>query len=225
MKKAAFALPALLALAACSAEPQPEAEPTPEASPTVSGVRALVASGFEELKLGPKIAGPQGSEVAGTIMFEGRLIAEITSFVACPELESNTELVTQCDPAAQAEGAVYTYAHRITPGEGAKGPILSFRTARRANGFANVIGFDRQQAEAALGEGYNIGVSVDNGALVWRIEAGDGWDAGEEITLFWQGELPPEGPEEVYEVETAEGRAAATGPFPPAEAPESPETE
>ncbi len=224
MKPIAVTLPALLVLAACSAEPQPAPEPTPEASPTVSGVRSLVAAGFEELTLGPKIEGPQGPEVSSTIGFEGRTIAEIVSYVACPppvnDPDLSIEFSTVCDPETQAEGAIYTYVHRVTPGEAAEGPVLSFRTSRRVNGFENVIGFDRTQAEAALGEKYDIGVSIDNGALVWRIEAGDGWDAGEEITLFWQGVLPPEGPAEVYEVETSEGRAVGSGPFPPAEEPE-----
>ncbi|WP_340587780.1 hypothetical protein [Erythrobacter alti] len=224
MRLIALSLP-LLALAACSAEPQPE--PTPEASPTVSGLRTLVAAGFREMALGAKIEGPQGPEVSDTLMFEGRTIAEMVSYVACPAvaLESETDIPAQpepaCDPATQPEGALYTYVHRITPGEGADGPVLSFRTARPATGFANVIGFDREQAAAALGEDYAIGVSMDNGALVWRIEKGDGWDAGEEITLFWQSTLPPDGPSDVYEVETNEGRAMATGPFPPEEAPDS----
>jgi len=225
VKSAAFALPALLALAACSAEPAPEAQPTPDASPTVSGLRSLIATGFEDLVQGSKIEGTQGPEVSSTLMFEGRTIAEVVSYVACPapeeDVDLNVEPADKCDPELQADGALYTYVHRITPAEGADGPVLSFRTARRANGFANLIGFNRIQAAAALGEDHNIGVSIDNGALVWRIEAGDGWDAGEEITLFWQGTLPPEGPAEVYEVETAEGRVVAEGPFPPADVPEA----
>ena len=150
--------------------------------------------------------------------FEGREIARIVSYVACPapaeDAEGLQEFAETCDPAQQAEGAIYTYVHRITPAERAEGPLLSFRSTLRAHGFANTIGFDRRQAEAALGEDYQIGVQIENGALIWRIESGDGWDAGEEITVFWQGTIPPAGPAENFEVETSNGRLRATGPFP-----------
>jgi hypothetical protein len=218
-----LALPALalFALVACSSEPAPA--PTP--APTGTGVRNLVAAGFKDLALGPVLVGPQGQTVESTIEFEGRHLARVVSYVACPPPdveETGTEAGDdpgECDPENQPEDAVFTYVHRVTPGEGADGPVLSFRTARRAAGFANTIGFDRDQAEAALGRDYAIRVSIDNGALTWRIERGDGWDAGEEITLFWQSTLPPEGPSEAYEVETSEGRSRATGPFPPRESP------
>ncbi|KLE32832.1 hypothetical protein AAW01_02055 [Aurantiacibacter gangjinensis] len=227
-----LALSALTALAACQSEPEPAPEPEPTA--TSEGPRTLVAAGFNDQELGPKIEGPQGPEVLADLMFEGRSVGSIVSYVACPILEEAdltegvetedgelADFSTVCEPDMMPEGTIYTYVHRITPGEDMEGQLLSFRTTREASGFANIIGFDRTQAEAALGEDYAIGVQLDNGELVWRIEAGNGWDAGEEITLFWQSTLPPEGPVEAYEIETAEGRADVTGPFPPEEEPEA----
>ena len=214
---------ALLALASCGSEPQPEPTPTPTQTPV--GPRKLVAAGFDDQNLGPRIVGPQGPEVTAALTIDGREVGEIVSYVACPAPPTQgdeAELVPvqegdECDPTAQEEGAVFTYVHRITPAEGMEGQLLSFRTSRPATGFANTIGFDREEAAAALGEDYGIGVSLDNGALIWRVEAGDGWDAGETITLFWQSTLPPEGPADAYEVETADGRGTASGPFPPKE--------
>lgn len=220
MRQIALAFP-LLALAACGSDPEPAPTPTP--TQTAAGPRTLVAAGFNDQQLGPRIVGPQGDEVSDTVMFEGRQIADVVSYVACPAptvseggnatAPNGTE--AECDPAEQGEDAVFTYVHRVTPGEGADGPLLSFRTSRRAHGFANLVGFDRVQAQAALGEDYDIGVQLDNGQLIWRIKAGDGWTAGEEITFFWQSTLPPEGPAEAYEIETEEGRMRVSGPFPP----------
>lgn len=211
-----LALPLMALLTACEpAAPEPVETPAP--TPTAVGLRTLVATGLGEMVLGPRIVGPQGPEVVGTLSFEGQEIAQITSFVACPAPAENAAPAEECDPEFEPEGAIFTYVHRVTPGEGASGPLLSFRTSRPATGFANTLGFDRDEAKAALGDDYAIGVQIDNGALIWRIEAGDGWDAGEEITFFWQSTLPPEGPAEAYEVETSLGRAAGTGPFPPAE--------
>ncbi|WAT18286.1 hypothetical protein OZN62_01540 [Aurantiacibacter sp. MUD11] len=210
MRTPALALPLLLVLGGCQAE----IEPAPTPTPTNTGPRTLVSAGLNDQQLGPRIVGPQGPEVVSTVTFEGSVVAEITSFVTCPATPEGETAPEECVPEDQPEGTVYTYVHRVVPAEGA-GPVASFRTSRRATGFANVIGFNRVQATGALGEDYSIGVQIDNGALIWRIEAGDGWDAGEEITLFWQSTLPPAGPEEAYLVETADGMVAATGPFPP----------
>lgn len=226
MRYAALALP-LLGLAACGQEPEPQAEATPSPTPTLVGPRTLIAAGFDPATLGPRMVGPDGPEVTSEVSFDDRAIAQVVSYVACalPEADGEGEASpapaapaddSGCDIAAQPAGAAYTYVHRVIPGDGADGPVVAFRTSRRAGGFANTIGFSREEAQAALGEGYRIGVSIDNGQLIWRIEAGDGWTAGEPITLFWQSEYPPEGPAEAYEVETAEGRARATGPWPPA---------
>ena len=217
MRTLALSLPLVLALSACGSEPEPAPTPTP--TPTSVGPRTLVSSGFNDQMLGPKIVGPQGPEVESTLMLDGTAIAEVVSYVACPAPEEDEEPAEECIPDEQPEGTIYTYVHRVTPveTEDANDAPLAFRTTRAAHGFANNIGFDRSQAEAALGEDYSIRVQEDSGALVWRMEMSDGWEAGEEITFFWQSELPPEGPAQAYAVETGNGRAEGTGPFPPAE--------
>ena len=236
MKTIALALPLVLVVSACGSEPEPVETPTP--TPTVNAPRTLLAAGFDAEELGPRIVGPDGDEVTSEVTFDGQTIATVVSYVACPRPETDDDSEdaegpaappeasgekARCNPDEQADGAVYTYVHRVTPAEGAESPVMSFRTSRRVTGFANAIGFDRDQAQAALGEGYNIRVSIDNGSLIWRIESGDGWTAGEEITFFWRGSLPPEGPADAYEIETEAGRSRATGPFPPARMPEEEE--
>ncbi|WP_338244736.1 hypothetical protein [Aurantiacibacter hainanensis] len=217
MRKVAFALPFLGMLTACGSEPQPE--PTPSPTPTVAGPRTLVASGFNDMELGPRISGPQGTEVESELVLDGRAIADIVSFVTCPAPAEGDAPAEECVPGEQPEDTVYTYVHRVTPKE-IVDPLdtpVAFRTTRRAAGFANNIGFDRTQAEAVLGEGYVLRVQEDNGALVWRVEMSDGWTEGEELTFFWQSTLPPDGPAEAYAVGTENGRATGTGPFPPEE--------
>ncbi len=214
MRTFPLALPLVIVLSACGQEPAPDPTPTP--SETVAGPRTLVPAGFNDMDLGPKIVGPQGPEVSGTLVREGTTIAEIVSYVACPAAAQDEEPAEECVPADQPDGTVYTYVHRITPLDVADDldtPMV-FRTTRKAHGFANNIGFDREQAEAVLGEGYAIRVQEDNGALAWRVELSNGWSAGEELTFFWQSTLPPEGPAEAYAVGTENGRAVGTGPFP-----------
>ncbi len=218
MRSFPLALPLVIALSACGPEPAPDPSPTP--SETVVGPRTLVPAGFNDMELGPKIVGPQGPEVSGTLVREGTTVAEIVSYVACPPPAEGEEPAEECVPANQADDAVYTYVHRITPVDLADNldtPMV-FRTTRKAHGFANNIGFDREQAQAVLGEGYAIRVQEDNGALAWRVEVSNGWSAGEELTFFWQSTLPPEGPADAYAVGTENGRAVGTGPFPPEEA-------
>ncbi len=212
MKRFAILLP--IALAACGAEP--EAEPSPEPTQVVSGPRTLVAAGFEELSLGPMIVGPQGPEVSDTATSAGGELFEIVSYVACPAPAEEDEAppADECDPAAQDEDAVFTYVHTVTPLEGAEAPVTGFASLEPAAGFSKTMGYDRNQAEAALGENYSIVVQVDEGMLVWRIEVSDGWEAGEPITFFWQGTKPPAGPKRAYCLETGERCTPATGPFP-----------
>jgi hypothetical protein len=58
-------------------------------------------------------------------------------------------------------------------------------------------------------------VAADNGALVWRVVGGDGWKAGETITLYWQSTLPPAARiADAYLVETDGTVAIGNGPFP-----------
>lgn len=204
-----------LALAACGSDVEPVQEPEP--MQTITGPRTLISGDFNDQEFGPKIEGPQGTEVVSELAIEGTVVADIVSYVACPAPSEGAPIPDECIPADQPEDAVFTYVHRVTPRGIEADPDfvpIEFRTTRHVSGFANNLGFDRDQAEAALGEGYVIRVQIDNRMLVWRIETSNGWDEGEEITFFWQSTEPPEGPQELYAVETAAGRAVGTGPFP-----------
>ncbi|MFB0611353.1 hypothetical protein [Aurantiacibacter poecillastricola] len=216
MRSLALAVPLCAALAACGSEPAPDPTPTP--TETIAGPRTLVASGFNDQQIGPKIAGPEGSEVESELTLDGRKVADLVSYVTCPAPADDEEPAEECVPGEMPEGTVYTYVHRVTPveTEDQLDAPIAFRTTRVAHGFANNIGYDREQGEAVLGDGYSIRVQEDNGALAWRVEMSDGWDAGEELTFFWQSTLPPEGPVEAYAAATENGRAYGTGPFPPA---------
>ena len=162
--------------------------------------------------LGARIEGPEGPETGGTFAIDGETLAEVTSYVACPEG------LDPCEPETAPEGTVYTYVHRVTPAEGVEGATL-FRTSRTATGFANVIGFDKAEAVDVLGEDGQIDVASDNGALVWRVIGGDGWTAGETLTFYWQSTIAPEGSREAFQFEADGVSAIGTGPFPPREVP------
>jgi hypothetical protein len=209
--KLGAALPLLL-LAACSKSPEaPSAAPssvvTPDVAPTPDKPKTLIPADFATLKLGAKI---KGSETSGKFVSDGQVIAEVASYVACPES------VTPCDPKVLPAGTVYTYVHRVTPGKSVVSATL-FRTARPAAGFANGVGYDNAEAAAALGPDGQIDVEADNGALVWRVIGGDRWKAGEPITLYWQSTLPPAGATDAYLIETDGSVAIGNGPFPPKE--------
>lgn len=203
------ALPLLL-LGACSRSPEaPSATPsevvTPSVAPTPDKPHTLVPADLATLKLGANIV---GSDADGKFVSDGQTIATVKSYVACPEG------VTVCDPKTLPPDTVYTYVHQVTPGKAVVSATL-FRTARPATGFANGVGYDNAQAAAALGPSGEIDVEVDNGALVWRVVGGDGWKAGEAITLYWQSTLPPAAkPVEAYMVETDGSVALGSGPFP-----------
>jgi len=225
------AAPLVLAtgLAACGGEP---AEPAPSPTPTLSASadapsdpRTLVAADFGQLELGPRIEGPVGPEIEASIIAGGRSIGDIVSYVACPAG------VEECDPDELPEGTVYTYVHTVRPGvDDPNDPPFTrpvgldevetatmFATVREARGFNGAIGYDREQAEAALGPSGVIRVQDDNGTLAWRIVGGDGWQTGEPITFFWQSTLPPDGPDEAFSLRADEKIAMASGPFPAAE--------
>ena len=209
--KVALATFAALALAGCgSSEPKPAPSPTPSATPDKP--KTLVPADLGALVLGPRIEWPQGPEVTGTFAVDGERLAEVVSYVACPEG------LDPCEPEIAPEGAVYTYVHRVTPTEGVEGATL-FRTSRTATGFANVIGFDKAEAVDVLGEDGQIDVASDNGALVWRVIGGDGWTAGETLTFYWQSTIAPEGSREAFQFEADGVSAIGTGPFPPREVP------
>ena len=207
------ALPLLL-LAACSKSPEkPAAEPssvvTPQVAPTPDKPKTLVPADFATLKLGAKI---DGSDAVSKFVSDGQTLAEVASFVACPEG------MTACDPKTLPAETVYTYVHRVTPGKSVASATL-FRTARPAAGFANGVGYDDAEAATALGPDGQIDVEADNGALVWRVIGGDRWKAGEPITLYWQSTLPPAGKADAYLIETDGSVAIGTGPFPAREKP------
>lgn len=203
-----------LLLAACSKSPEaPSATPssvvTPAVMPTPDKPHTLVPADFATLKLGGKIA---GAEPAGKFVSDGHVLAEVASYVSCPDG------VATCDPKALPAETVYTYVHRVTPGKAVASATL-FRTARPAPGFANGVGYDNAQAAAALGPNGQIDVSADNGALVWRVIGGDGWKAGEPITFYWQSTLPPAGASDAYLIEAEGSVAIGSGPFPVTEQP------
>jgi hypothetical protein len=199
-----------LALVAACGSPQPEAEPSPTPTATPDKPKTLVPADLGQLVLGARIEGPDGPETSGTFTVDGETLGEVVSYVACPEG------MDPCDPATAPEGTIYTYVHKVTPAEGVASATL-FRTARRATGFANVIGFAKAEAADVLGEEGQIDVASDNGALVWRVIGGNGWAAGETLTFFWQSTLPPEGAREAFQFEADGTSAQGSGPFPPRE--------
>lgn len=224
----AVATLAPLALIACGDSPETDAvaEPTPTA--TVAAPRTLISANYDAAMLGARIEGPQGPEVEAALIADGREIGRIVSFVACPAGTAT------CDPTAMPGDTVYTYVHQITlaaqeaDGAAAGGAgedaitesyATLFRTTRRATGFNGSIGYSREQAETALGDAEAIGVTSDQGQLIWRVTSGEGWQPGETITFWWQSTLPPEGPSEAWRFETSGMTARATAPFPPAEMP------
>jgi hypothetical protein len=205
-----YAAPPLLLLAACSKSPEapapaPSGIVTPAVAPTPDKPHTLVPADFATLKLGAKV---KGSDAEGTFISDDNTIAKVTSYVACPEG------ITDCDPKTLPPETVYTYVHRVTPGKKIVSATL-FRTARPAAGFANGVGYDNAEAAAALGPSGEIDVEADNGALVWRVVGGDGWKAGEPITVYWQSTLPPAPkPLDAYLIETDGSVAIGSGPFP-----------
>ena len=224
MKKLLLIAP--LALAACGEEPAPE--PAPSAEPTVAAPRTLVAADFDAAMLGAKIDGPQGPEPEAAIMAEGREIARIKSFVACPEGTA------ECVPDEMPADTVYTYVHEITLADDVEPddletPVVDgavdqtsgalFRMTREATGFNRSVGYSREQAETALGEPDAITVTADEGQIIWRVTGGTGWKPGERITVWWQSTAPPAGPADAYSLEVRGMTATAKGPFPGAENP------
>ena len=206
----------VLMLVGCG-QAEPDPAPSPEPERVVTGPRTLIAAGLGELELGAKIEGPRGPEVTDTASGPDGDLFEIVSYVACPDSADDAmmEASASCVPSERGPDTVYTYVHRVTLADGLSGPVAAFRMTAPATGFNNTVGYDREQAEAALGEGYTIDVSVENERLVWRIEVSDGWQAGETMTFFWRSTVPPEGPGEGYCLDIEGECVAATGPLPP----------
>ncbi len=214
------ALPALLVLAACSAERQPDAPATP--APTVAAPRTLVAADLDPELLGARII---EMEVADQDIGDG--LAKVSAFVACPKA------MAVCDPATAPEGTVYTYVLSVTP-QTAPEPVPASPTAdtaaapadasaglirmtRPAHGFNAAAGFSRAEATAALGAEDALTVTLDENGLVWRVTGGNGWAVGRPITLWWQTTRAPAQPAASYRLEYAGQRAAITAPFPAAD--------
>ncbi len=233
----ALTLPIPLLAAGCDRAEAPEPTPTP--TPTVAAPRTLVAANFDPEGLGARIEGPDGTEVVSTITANGNTIATVTSYVACPE-----EMAETCDPATAPDGTTYTYVHVVTPTKAEDDPATTatpatdttggaqmletaptlFRTTLRATGFTGAVGYDKDQAETAIGEREGVTVTNDAGQLIWRVTRGSGWTPGKPITFWWQSTAAPEGPQPAYRLEIDNGGGKATGPFPPEKlpAPESP---
>ena len=207
-----------LALAACGGEAPEEA---PEPSPPVAQPRSLAPADLDLSTLGGKIVGPQGPEVETSLTAGGREIATMVSFVACPEE------VMECVPDAMPEGTTYTYVHQITLAEADDGDALPedgpeaienpptlLRTTEKAHGFTRAVGYSNAQASEALGDADAIGITIDDGRLIWRVTRGEGWTPGTTLTFWWQSTLPPAGPAESYLLEVDGNQATANGPFP-----------
>lgn len=206
-----IALIAGLAAAGCGG---PAEEPAPAPVQTASeGPRRLVAEKLDRADLGPRIVGPDGSEVESDIPG----LAKMVSYVACPaSIEAGS-----CDPARLPHDTVYTYVLSVTLDEAGPeqasdqwtgGTLL--RTIQPAAGFSFSIGYDEEQALETLGKGYEIRTQIEDGALIWRVVAGDGWMPGETLTFYWRSTKPPAGPAEVYRLEADGLDGIATGPFP-----------
>lgn len=215
-----------LALAACS---QSEPEPTPTPTPTVAEPRTLVPAELDIDSLGAKIEGPQGPEPEAPLMLGGAEIGRIVSYVACPEG------VEDCVPDEMPEGTVYTFVHQITldgvsAAEPASGPEVVeapptlFRTTERAHGFNGSIGYARSQAQTAFGSEDAIGVTVDDGRLIWRVTGTPDWQQGSTVTFWWQTTQPPAGPADAFLLEVLGNQIAAKGPFPAEEKPAETDT-
>lgn len=226
----ATALTLLLGLAACAAENGNDAElETATTDGEAAALEKAIEPGdFEELELGAKIEGPQGPEVQAALLADGTVMAEMTSYVACPaDME-------ECDPQNAPEDTLYTYVHTVFPGEdndpsagAGEGPddadienAESFVMTAPAHGFTGEAGFSKASAIAAAGEEVDVVITCGNdGALVWTVNAGDGgdqWEDAEPITFFWQSTLPPQGPAASYAIIANGVSAAGEGPYPTA---------
>ncbi len=217
-----------LAIAACGGPDEDAAELDVA---TTDGEAAALADAvepgdFADLELGAKIVGPQGPEVKTSLSNEGGVLADITSYVACPAG------MEECDPATAPEGTIYTYVHVVYPGEdmdpttgAGDGPddvdvemATAFKMVAPALGFTGMAGFSKAEAISAGGEKMQVVVTCDaTGALIWTVNAGDGgdqWEDAEPMTFYWQSTLPPAGPAPHYEIHANEVSAVGDGPYP-----------
>lgn len=222
--KLAAAFPALTLLAACSAEKTPEPAPAPSA--TVAEPRTLVAADLELDSLGARMALPGAARDGFAVVVDGKDIARITSYVACPEE------MTRCVPGELPQGTLLTYVHTISPpAEATEAPQTAssaatatavpgalFRTTRPAPGFNGGVGYSLAEAEAALGSPDAITITLDAGELIWRVTGGEGLTPGAPLTLWWQTTVPPaDDPQSAYQLELGGKTVPVSGPFPAAD--------
>ena len=230
-RSACLALASAVALAACSDNADEQAvtdlnrvETDGEAE---AAAEALTAGDFAALRLGAKIAGPQGDEVSGALGNAEGNFADIRSFVACPAG------MDPCDPATAPEGMVYTYVHVVYPGEDNDPdtgdtsantssdvePATEFRLMMPAHGFTGDAGYSKAEAMAAIGAKADVVVTCHQGGLVWTVNAGDGgnqWEQAEPLTFYWKSTVPPAGPADAYAIFANYTAAEGPGPYPAA---------
>lgn len=222
----------LFALAGCGGESEDTAELEVA---TTDGEAAAITDAidpgdFADLELGAKIVGAQGPEVKTSLSNEAGILADITSYVACPAG------MDECDPANAPEGTIYTYVHTVYPGEdmdpatgAGDGPddidvemATGFKMLAPALGFTGNAGFSKAEAVAAAGASVQVVVTCDDeGALIWTVNAGDGgnqWEDAEPLTFYWQSTLPPAGSAPHYEIRANAVSGAGNGPYPGADA-------
>lgn len=222
----------ILALAACGDAPEDDAAELDVA--TTDGEAEAMTKDVEpgdsaDLQLGAKIVGPQGPEVKTSLTNEAGVLADITSYVACPAG------MEECDPKTAPDGTIYTYVHIVYPGEdmdpttgAGDGPddidveiATAFKMTAPAHGFTGVAGFSKAEAIAAAGEKVQVVVTCEeDGSLIWTVNAGDGgdqWEDAEPLTFWWQSTLPPAGPASNYEIRANEVSGTGDGPYPAAD--------
>ncbi|MDT0575104.1 hypothetical protein RM533_02760 [Croceicoccus sp. F390] len=205
----AVTVPVAVLLSACASE-EPAAvdgetigEEIADAEVTGAGIDLEPAS-FANLDLGAKVVGPQGPTVTSRFVGPDGQTGTIESYVACPaRLES-------CDPAALPESTTYTYVMKVTPDARAS----AFRTTMPVYGYAGVAGFDQAQAASAIGGDSQMELRCVEGGLFYSVLGGEGWAAGSPITFFWQGTLPPAGPQQAYQLIAGGDMGTAAGPAP-----------
>ena len=184
-------------------------------------VLSITATDLNSVSLGAKVVGPVGPEVETTFVnSSGDGIGDLKSSVSCPAGFSD------CLPATNPAGTIYTYIHEVTPGVDfpndppfpSPDETLPLDNARvfhltfPAEGFNQVVGFDFSQAAAA---GVNFTIEqLDDQTLRWELSEDAGWDSGETISFFWQTTQPPSGPGGIYKLTSATEAGTGNGPLP-----------
>ncbi|MEM7690655.1 MAG: hypothetical protein AAF291_16700 [Pseudomonadota bacterium] len=222
------AAPFALVCAACSPQADDRAELT--SADTDGEAAALAASieagDFDTLELGAKIVGPRGPEVKAALSNEEAIMADITSYVACPAG------MEECNPKTAPEDTLYTFVHTVYPGEdndadtgagkGADDANIenaeSFMMTGPAHGFTGVAGFSKASAVAAAGDSVEVVITCgEEGGLIWTVNAGEGgnqWEDAEPITFYWQSTQPPAGPATRYAIRANGVTGTGDGPYP-----------